>query len=118
MKKVIILLIIVLLGVGAYFGYYGIERIRINMLLNMGKPESCAAKSEDPAINECLRKACEAIDEENKQLEQWAADSKTYKEFKNKVLAWAEIPPSETKAGKILEQCPALRKQHNQEKNK
>lgn len=107
MKKIIILLGIVLLGVGGYFGY---QRLAIHTALKLVLAECDPNVSNDPVEQEFKKKLCLIVEEENKQFKQTAASSKTVEEFKTKAEAliaqWAE----ENKIGKLIEQY-RLRKQ-------
>lgn len=100
MKKLIFFLAIVLLAVGAYFGY---QRVAINVALKMVQAE-CSPTDSDPDKAWIKERACQIIEEENRQLREVAASSKTYKEFENKAGALIEQWEKENKLGQLLEQ--------------
>ena len=89
MKKAIVLLAIVLLGVGAYFGYYGVQRIKINLVVRAHKElEACSRPLPDDPNEAWFRtQACAMYEEETKELKQVAATSKTFREFHEKLDA-------------------------------
>ncbi len=107
MKKIIILLGIVLLGVGGYFGY---QRLAIHTALKLVLAECNPTVYNDPVEQEFKKKFCSIIEEENRQFKQAAASSKTVEEFKIKAEALIVQWEKENKIGKLIEQY-RLRKQ-------
>ena len=89
MKKVIAIVVIILLGVGAYFGYYGFQRFGIDYILeadlNMYLPHP--EKVDDPAQKQLLEQEKIFRIDEYKRA---AATSKTIGEYQQKSLAILE----------------------------
>ena len=115
MKKIIVLLVIMVLGVGTYFGYYGMQRTKINMRLN-GLLATCDPETaDDSALQELRENICMAVEEENEQFKQAAAASKTYQEFEDKVQALISQSLDESKTEQLIKQYKLRKEQHEQE---
>ena len=110
MKKVIIPLAIVLLGIGVYLGYLGYQRVAINIALKLVLAE-CNPTDSDPDKAWVKERFCQVVEEENRQFKQAAASSKTAKEFQKKaetlILQWEK----ENKIGELIEQYRSRKQQ-------
>ena len=100
-----------MLGVGVYFGYYGLQRKLINMRLELLVADCNPVPYEKtPELIQLKKQICVIVEEENEQFKQAARTSKTDKEFRQKAQALIEQWDQENKVNKLIEQYK-LRKQ-------
>lgn len=117
MKKIIVLLMVVLLGVGAYLGYYGMQRWMIDREL-VADLEAASQYQQsikqgklEPWEKEQL---LELSKQEDGQLRELARSCKTLKEFHYQKEALLDQSARENKVGKILERVKkATKKETN-----
>lgn len=108
MRKVIVLLLVVLLGIGAYLGYYGVQRWMIDRELAADLEaasqyqQSIKQGKLEPWVKEQLLELSKKEDEQWREL---ARSCKTLKEFHYRKEALLDQSARENKAGKILEQA-------------
>ena len=87
MKKVIVLVLIAVLAIGAYFGYYGFQRKKINESLKILTDYECVPGADDPILRRTQEELCANMQEVTEQYKQAASSSKTEKEFEQKIMA-------------------------------
>lgn len=108
MKKIIILLVIVLLGVGAYFGYYGMQRRLINMELaaDLEASESYRQATNKSKLGALIKEQLlELSKQEDDQLRKIAQSSKTLKAYEHQKELLLDQLARENKAQKVLERA-------------
>ena len=117
MKKTIkfsIIGLIVLLGVGTYFGYYGVQRVNINVILQNEIYMECSIEPRKTINTDTMwlvEQECSLFASKYKEA---AATSRTYKEFETKIKEIQNANKNEW--NKIIEEYKRRMQQREQEK--
>ena len=116
MKKIIIFWLIVLVGIGAYFGYYGVQRRLINMELSADLEDSWAYQqsiSQSQLGQFIKEQLSELSKQEDAQLRQLAKSSKTLKEYQQQKGIFLEQTAQEDQVKQVLQRAKerAIRKE-------